>query len=95
MASPSRSVSGFQKPGILAPRPAKGLSAVEISHSGMTTSATSIIVAWNTSVRETATKPPMNVYDATASRVARTPTVCGRSKAVFSSLAPAMRPEAM
>ena len=61
MGLSSRSVSGFQKPGVDAPSPSNGLSDTTTSHRGMMMKANSISEAWNTSVRETARKPPMKV----------------------------------
>lgn len=56
---------------------------------------TSITMAWNTSVRETAMKPPVKVYDATAARVMSTLGLCSRPKTVSSSFAPPISPEFM
>ena len=61
----------------------------------MMTKPASISTAWNTSVRETARKPPMNVSEVTVNSVIATPGVSPRSNTEPSSSAPAMRPELM
>ena len=60
-ALPFSSVNGFQKPVAVAPRPWKGSSTMNINNAGRMAKPASIIRDWNTSVRETARKPPMKV----------------------------------
>ena len=92
MGSFAASVSGFMKPGE-PPTPVNGCAVAAMSVSGRMMKLTSITSDWNTSVRETAMKPPMNVYDTTAARVSSTLGLCSSPKIVSSSLAPAISPE--
>ena len=89
---PSASEKGFRKP-VGCPAPLNGSVMEKITVSGKMTKLTSITIAWNTSVLETAMNPPMNVYEATAASVINTPSSCPRPKIVSSSFAPAISPE--
>ena len=89
---PSVSEKGFRKPSGC-PAPLNGPVMEKISVSGRMTKLTSITIAWNTSVLETAMNPPMKVYEATAIKVINTPSLCPRPKIVSSSFAPAISPE--
>ena len=90
--SPLASVNGLRKP-VDSPNPEKGSSVENMSVSGRMTKPASMIIAWNTSVLETARKPPMKVLEATAISVMSTLTLWPVSNTISSSLAPAISPE--
>ena len=85
-------VNGLRNPAGC-PSPLNGEVVVKMSVSGRMMKHESITIDWKTSVRETAMKPLMNVYDVTAASVISTPMVCSRPKIVPSSFVPPISPE--
>lgn len=90
---PPGSVNGLKNPVGSPPTSRNGSSATTSSATGTMMRPTSISTAWNTSVRDTARKPPMNVYEVTAKSVIHMPGARSISNTEPIRTAPAIRPE--